>query len=197
MKKIYTFALALALAATATARTHVMTISLKDGSSQTINVADIDEMTFSEEGAEFTPAEAIAGEYTGTVTLAVGTLASYNVEIKPVITANADGSINFTYPQFDVPDTLMGNLTLGTVTINNIPYAEADGIFSLDYSAAGLKQHFTCVTPQGVTSMDSDYTIGEGSTIKIQATEDGIKVTNPFKLGSMPFPLTATFVGKK
>ena len=91
----------------------------------------------------------------------------------------------------------MGNLTLGKLTISNIPYVEAEGAFVLDYSNAGLQQHFTCVNAQGATSMDSDYTLGEGSTIRIEATDEGIKVTNPFKLGAMPFPLTATFEGKK
>ena len=53
------------------------------------------------------------------------------------------------------------------------------------------------MTPQGTTSMDSDYVLGAGSTIRIEITEGGIKVTNPFKLGAMPFPLTATFEGSK
>lgn len=197
MMKLYIFAIALSLSMSAFAQQQVMHISLKDGSTQTFNVADINEMTFSEESAEESAAERIAGRYDGVNTLAVGTLATYTVDISTVITANEDGTINFSYPQYDIPNTLMGNLTLGELTISNIPYVEAEGAFVLDYSNAGLRQHFTCVTAQGDTSMDSDYTLGEGSVIRIEATDDGIKVTNPFKLGAMPFPLTATFEGEK
>lgn len=194
MKKLYIAAIALTLASSAMAKTQLMHISLNNGTTQTVNVADIKEMTFSEEA---TPAKIIAGEYTGTNKMQVGTMANYSVEIKTVITANEDGTINFTYPQFDVPNTIMGTLTLGTVTISNIPFVEADNAFYLDYSQAGLKQHFKCVNAQGATTMDNDYVLGTGSTIKIEITESGIKVTNPFKLGAMPFPLTATFEGKK
>lgn len=198
MKRIYIIALTLSLAASAMAQKQVLNVYLNDGTTKTFNVTDIKEMTFSEEEErEPSAAEKIAGEYDGTVTLAVGALASYDVDIKPVITANEDGSINFTYPQFNVPDTLMGNLTLGTLTISNIPYVESEGAFYLDYSDTGLTQHFTCVNAQGATTMDSDYALGEGSTIRVEQTADGIMVTNPYKLGAMPFPLSATFEGKK
>ena len=196
MKKIYTAIVALSLATSVMAQIPVMHIELNDGSVQTFRIADIREMTFGEED-ESSLAEKIAGEYTGANTRAVGTLATYTVQIKPVITANEDGTVNFTYPQYEVPETLMGNLTLGTLTISDIPYVESENAFYLDYSDAGLQQHFTCVTPQGTTSMDSDYVLGAGSTIRIEITDGGIKVSNPFKLGSMPFPLTATFEGSK
>lgn len=42
-----------------------------------------------------------------------------------------------------------------------------------------------------------DLTLGATSTILIEKSENGIKVTNPFKLGAMPFPITATFEGTK
>lgn len=196
MKKIYTAIAALSLATSVMAQIPVMHIELNDGSVQTFRIADIREMTFGEED-ESSLAEKIAGEYTGANTMAVGTLATYTVQIKPVITANEDGTVNFTYPQYEVPETLMGNLTLGTLTISDIPYVESENAFYVDYSDARLQQHFTCVTPQGTTSMDSDYVLGAGSTIRIEITDGGIKVSNPFKLGSMPFPLTATFEGSK
>lgn len=198
MKKIYTAIAALSLATSVMAQVPVMHIELNDGSVQTFKIADIREMTFGEEEEEEPSlAEKVAGEYNGVNTLAVGTLATYTVEVKPVISANEDGTVNFTYPQYDIPNTVMGNLTLGTLTISNIPYVESENAFYLDYSEAGLTQHFTCVTAQGITSMDADYPLGAGSTIRIDITDGGIKVTNPFKLGAMPFPLTATFEGSK
>lgn len=193
MKKLYILALALTLSISAAAQTQVMRVTLNNGSSQTFHVGDIAEITFGEE----TPAQKLAGEYFGTNTLAVGSVATYNVDITPEITANEDGTINLSFPEYDIPNTMMGNLTLGAITLSNIPYDEAENAFFLDYSNAGLKQHFKCITPQGVASMDSDYTLGTGSSVKIEVTEDGIKITNPFKLGAMPFPLSATFEGKK
>ena len=73
MKKIYAAATALSLALSAMAQTEVMYISMKDGSTQTLKVAEIAEMTFGEE-EEPSLAEQIAGEYTGTNTMAVGQL---------------------------------------------------------------------------------------------------------------------------
>lgn len=193
MKKLYILALALTLSISAAAQAQVMRVTLNNGSTQTFPVTDISEITFGEE----TLAQKLAGKYSGTNTLAVGTLAKYEVDITPEITANEDGTINLSFPEYDIPNTMMGNLTLGAITLNNIPYVEAENAFFLDYSDAGLKQHFKCVTPQGVASMDADYPLGAGSSIKIEVTEDGIKITNPFKLGAMPFPLSATFEGKK
>lgn len=195
MKTIYFLALALSLSMSVSAQKQTMHLTLNDGTTQTFNVADIKEMTFSEDDQPL--AEVIAGEYSGSVTLAVGSIANYTVDIKPVISANEDGTVNFTYPEYVIPNTIMGNLTLGTLTIDNIPYVEEEGAFVLDYSNAGLKQHFTCVNAQGATTMDSDYTLGQSSVIRIEVAADGIKVTNPFKLGAMPFPLTATFEGNK
>lgn len=196
MKKTYFLALALSFSMSVSAQKQMMHVTLNDGTTQTFNVADIKEMSFSDEDNQ-PLSEVISGEYSGSVSLAVGTIATYTVNIKPVISANEDGTVNFTYPQYDIPNTIMGNLTLGTLTIDNIPYVEEEGAFVLDYSNAGLKQHFTCVNAQGTTTMDSDYTLGESSVIRIEVTADGIKVANPFKLGAMPFPLTATFEGNK
>lgn len=194
MKKTIIAALVLA-AATATAAyadNEVLTIELKDGTTQTIPVDNIRQMTF----AAASPAASIAGAYTGTNSVVVGGAYTYTTSLTATITANADGTVNFTWPQYSLSGTIMGELTLGTVTIANIPYDETKGGFYLDYSAAGLTQHFTAVK-DGTTSMDKDYTLGTPSTILIQKTDTGIKVVNPFKLGAMPFPITATLEATK
>lgn len=49
MKKLYIAAIAVTLAASAMAKTQLMHITLSNGITQTINVAEIKEMTFSEE----------------------------------------------------------------------------------------------------------------------------------------------------
>lgn len=194
MKKYIIAAMALAVASIANAQTEVLKIELNDGTTQTIAVDNIKEMTFAtEQGAE---TESIAGVYAGTNTVVVGGTFTYTADIQPSITANEDGTVNFTWPEYNLTGTVMGDLTLGTVTIPNIPYDESKGGYYLDYSALGLTQHFTAMQ-NGTASMDKDYTLGETSTILIEKTENGIKVTNPFKLGAMPLPISATFEGTK
>lgn len=71
--------------------------------------------------------ESIAGSYSGTVSDAVGSMATYTADITVTIEENADGTINFIYPEYQLTGTVMGDLTLGTVTIPNIPFSEEKG----------------------------------------------------------------------
>ena len=99
MKKTFTAALALALATSAFAQNEILRIELNDGTTQDVEVAAIKQMTFadSEENPQ-SPAEKIAGEYSGISDVAVGTMWNYQSEtIKVKIEANADGTINFTW----------------------------------------------------------------------------------------------------
>lgn len=190
MKKNIIALAALAIASlSATAQNpELLIIDLNDGTTKTIPVSDIKQLSF---GTEETTS--IAGEYTGNDEVAVGTLATYTAEnIICTIVENADGTINFTWPQYQLAGTMMGDLTLGTVTIPNIPYVEEKNAYYLNYSSLGLKQFFS-----NGGNMNQDYVLGETSEITIEVTDDGIKVTNPFMLGAMPFPITQTFTGKK
>lgn len=194
MKKHIIAAIAIATATIANAQTEVLKIELNDGTTQTFAVENVKEMTFAVEGES--PAEEIAGAYTGTNTVVVGGQFTYTTDLTATISANADGTVNFTWPQYNLTGTVMGDLTLGTVTIPNIPYDEAKGGFYLDYSDLGLTQHFTAMQ-NGTATMDKDYVLGTTSTILIEKSDTGIKVTNPFKLGAMPLPISATFEGTK
>lgn len=180
----------LVAAAGASAQTEVLRIELNDGTFQTLKVSDIKEMTFGNEESS------ISGAYKGVNTVVVGGAMTYTTELEVSISENPDGTINFTWPQYSLSGTVMGELTLGAVTIPNIPFDESKGGYFLDYSNLGLKQHFTAMN-NGTATMDQDYILGETSTILIETTENGLKVTNPFKLGAMPLPITATFEGNK
>lgn len=192
MKKIYTIAAAMCMCLATNAQTEVMIIELTDGSTQTINVESIKEITFDTQDDEPT----MAGAYTGTNTLLVGGMYPYSTQLTAVIAENEDGTLDFTWPEYSLENTLMGNLTLGSYTISNIPYDESKGAYYLDYSAEGLQQHFKAEN-NGSTTFDNDYVLGTGSTILIEKTESGIKVTNPFKLGAMPLSISATFEGDR
>lgn len=179
---------------TASAETEYLKIELNDGTVSTVAVGDIREMTFITE--ETSPAEELAGTYTGTNTVVVGGQFTYTAETSVVITANEDGTVNFTWQEYMLGGTVMGDLTLGTCTISNIAYDEDKGGFYRDYSNDGLTQHFKA-EQGGAETMDKDYALGATSTILIEKTDAGIRVSNPFKLGAMPFPITASYEGKK
>lgn len=181
-------ALALTAALSAGAQ-DVVTIEFNNGNTQTINVADIKEMRFEQKST-------IAGEYTGEISVVVGGQFTYKTTITGTVSENPDGTINFTYPEYVLTGTVMGDLTLGTVTIPDIAYDEAKGAYFRDYSADGIKQHFTAVSG-GNTSMNNDYVLGTGSTITLKFDGNSVSIQNPFKLGAMPFPLVATFTGTK
>lgn len=178
----------------ASAETEYLKIELNDGTVSTVAVGDIREMTFITE--ETSPAEELAGAYTGTNTVVVGGQFTYTAETSVVITANEDGTVNFTWQEYMLGGTVMGDLTLGTCTISNIAYDEDKGGFYRDYSNDGLTQHFKA-EKGGTATMDKDYALGATSTILIEKTDAGIRVSNPFKLGAMPFPITASYEGKK
>lgn len=185
----------LAAAATAAAQTPVMNIVLKDGSTQTIKLENITEVTFGEI-TETPTAGQVAGTYKGVNTVVVGGMYSYTAEVEVNVTANADGTVNFTWPEYKLTGTVMGDLTLGTYTIPNLAWDADKGGFFADYSDAGINMHFKAV--QGGTAiMDKDYTLGKTSTVLVKVTDKGITVENPFKLGAMPFPIVATFDGAK
>lgn len=191
MKKSIISAIALFSATSLFAQTEVMKIELTNGTFQTISIEDIKEVTF-----ETTETSGIAGTYTGVNTVVVGGQFTYTANTDVVITANEDGTINYTWNEYSLAGTVMGDLTLGKVTIPDIPYNEEKGGYYLDYSDLGLIQHFTAISG-GTASMDKDYVLDSPSTILITKTENGIMVENPFKLGAMPLPISSSFTGSK
>ncbi len=140
----------------------------------------------------------LAGSYQGNITVMVGGQfgpyvmqnANFNIQ------ANADGTINVVMPEYNLANTVIGDLTIGTYSVNNIAYNEEKGSFYYDYSGDNLSFHFKAVK-DGVTTMDSDYTITQLGNIEVKAVENGISITNNFQPGNMPFPIVATFVGTK
>ena len=137
------------------------------------------------------------GNYKGTNNVVVGGQYPYDADITYKITANTDGTINITVPEFQLTGTVMGDLTLGTYTITGIAYDETRGAFYRDYTNDGLTMHMTAVN-NGNTTMDSDYTFEtNGADIEVKTSDDGITVVNNFQPGRMPFPIAATFNGIK
>jgi len=130
--------------------------------------------------AEASAASKVAGNYTGTTSLKVGSAMGpfVSATVGYTITANNDGSINVTASEEKYTGvTMMNNLTLGTYTVKNLAYDKATNSFSRDYSEDGIKVHFK---------------------MTVTLAEDGtLTITNNYKVGRMPFPISATYTGKK
>ena len=148
---------------------------------------------------EASAASKVAGNYSGTTSLKVGpTMGPFvSATVGYTITANNDGTINVTASEEKYTGvTMMQNLTLGTYTVKNLAYDKATNSFSRDYSKDGIKVHFKATG--GAMERDENYEFGETSKMTVTLAEDGtLTITNNYKVGRMPFPISATYTGKK
>jgi hypothetical protein len=186
--------IALLTAISSAAQTETLRIELNDGTIQSIPVTDIKEMTFGQE--ETDPTEMFTGEFSGVNTVVVGGMFTYKADITYDIRKAENGTLTVNIPEYSLAGTVMGDLTLGAYSIEGLEYDEETDSFSRDYSNDGLSMHFTAVQ-NGTTNMDKDYAFNPGSQITVEKAEAGIKVTNRFKMGAMPFEIVATFEGSK
>ena len=122
----------------------------------------------------------------------VNTVTVYGQDLTTTMTyqiiPNKDGTINLVSPEYSLEVPMMhGVLTLGEFTIKNIAYDEEKDAFYRQYGSDGLSVHYA----MGAT--DRDYDFSEDSYILIEDTEEGIQVTNEFKLGNMPHSILSVF----
>ncbi len=136
----------------------------------------------------------LAGNHQGNISVLVG--GQFGPYVSETVTftiqANADGTINVVMPEYNLGNTVIGDLTVGTYTVSNIAYDEGRGSFYRDYSGDNLSFHFKAVQ-DGATTMDADYVITQLGNIEVKSTGNGVSVVNNFQPGMMPFPIVATF----
>jgi hypothetical protein len=142
----------------------------------------------------------VGGAFTGTNNVSVGGTYNYSAEnVVQTVTVNTDGTVSLTVSEYSLTGTVMGDLTLGSYTIQNIPFNQQKGGFYKEYADETLSVHFKAVK-DGSTTFDNDYIFNNNTTttsILIKPTETGISIVNDFSIGSMPFPITATMEGTK
>ena len=194
MKKSILTTLLLCSSVSVFAQTDVLKITHENGQQTTIAIADIKEMTFDTETSN--PAQQYAGFYRGTQSVNVGGMYVYTAEITYQLIAENNGMLTVVIPEYALSGTVMGDLTLGTLRIEGLQFDETKSGFYRLYANDGLTQHFKAVN-DGTTTMENDYTLSGESNILVKLTEKGIHIENPFKLGAMPLPMTATFDGTK
>lgn len=149
-----------------------------------------------DEPKQTSPTDEYVGEYTGHLTLNIAGQYEYYTDIKIFISEGENATLNVTFPEYSLSNTLMGDITLGALTLENLKYDSSKDGYYLNYGEAGQSQYFKAER-NGTVTMDSEYPLNEPSDILISKGEDGkLIVVNSFRLGAMPMPITATFTGE-
>ena len=141
--------------------------------------------------------EEYVGEFSGQLTLNIAGQYDYDSDIRIIISDGENETLSIAFPEYELYNTLMGDITMGNLALENLTYDPSKGGFYLDYGEAGISQYFKAERNGSVT-MDNEYQLNAPSDIIVTKGEDGkIKVVNSFRIGAMPMPITATFIGHK
>lgn len=194
MKKIFTLVIVSFLSVLAVQAQKVV-INKTDGSQVIYQADEVKDIQF----APLTLADTYAGSYKGFDNVNVMFSYKSSEEVVYKVTANGDGTINLIVPEVTYKKTVMGNLTLGTYTIKNIPYDETQKAFVKAYKDDNIKFHFIKKKDDGSVISDQEYTFNnEKCKVVISKEADGkLKVENTYQLGRMPFPISGSFMGTK
>ena len=137
------------------------------------------------------------GEFSGQLTLNIAGQYDYDTDIRIIISEGENETLTITFPEYELSNTLMGDITMGSLTLENLTFEPSKGGFYLDYGETGLSQYFKAER-NGTVTMESEYQLNAPCDIIVTKGEDGeIKVVNSFRIGAMPMPITATFIGHK
>lgn len=153
---------------------------------------------------------AIASQYVGTFSgndnINVGmtmTSSSWDYSTAGVvsytITSNSDGTINVTVPQETYSNTQIGNITIGSYTIDSLKYNIVTG-YTRAYKGSGAKVHFESTGGENYPIiLNSDYTFtSDACVISVTRSTVGIiQIKNIYALGNSPVLITHSFTGTK
>lgn len=138
-------------------------------------------------------------DVTSAITVSVGGTYNYeNVGVTYQVRKYMDGDVekvDVEIPTYQLENTVMGNLTLGSYIVKGLTFDEEKGGYYRDYKNDGLKFHFTAVS-NGNTSMDADYEFNASKDNNILVKYEGSKIVaidNHFQMGAMPFPISSSF----
>lgn len=137
------------------------------------------------------------GEFSGLSTLNIAGQYDYDTDMRILISEGENETLNLTFPEYTLSNTLMGDITMGSLKLENLSYDSSKGGFYLNYGEAGISQYFKAER-NGIVTMDSEYLLNAPSDILVTRDENNkIIVVNCFRIGSMPMPITLTFIGEK
>ena len=95
-------------------------------------------------------------------------------------------------PAYTLQNTAIGDLNLGSYTVCGLEYDEGRGGYFRDYSSDNLSMQFTA-SHNGSVSIDGTYPLSAAgyNNLLVEITKEGVRITNNFKPGAMPFPISA------
>ena len=112
---------------------------------------------------------------------------TYNVR---TYTEDGTTKLDVEVPTYQLENTVMGTLTIGTYTVKGLTYDEEKGGYYRDYMNDGLSLYFS----NGGT-MNADYSFSAGTMLVTVENGKVTNITNTFKPGAMPFDIVSTFPG--
>lgn len=138
-----------------------------------------------------------AGVYSGQMEVTVGGQFTYSAPVDVTILSKSDETITVEVPSYALSGTMMGNLTLGSLTVSGLRYDAQKDAYTRNYGGQGIIRHFKAMQGPAVT-MEGDYPLNDPSEISIKFNSDNsLTLSNSYKLGEMPFSLSAKFTGSK
>lgn len=95
-------------------------------------------------------------------------------------------------PSYTLEDTPMGNISVGSYTVQGLTWDEAQNAYYKDYSNDGLKLYFS-----NGANLNGEYPLDKaGQTIAVQFNGTSVSsLVNTFQPGNMPFGIISTFPG--
>lgn len=114
------------------------------------------------------------------------------------ITSNNDGSINVTIPEETYTDTQIGDITVGSYTIDSLKYNVLTG-FTRAYKGSGARVHFKSTGGNYPIILNDNYAFtSDACVISVTRSTAGvIQVKNAYVLGKSPVVITNSFTGTK
>ncbi len=151
MKKIFTLSIMFMLAVSAMAQNYAMQITKVDGSVVLLPASKVEMVQF----VVVVPADEIAGEYTGTMTMAMA-YGTYSYEDQTVTITSEGETVAITYSGD------LGNCDLSGLAVTeedgNYVIAETEVVFSMGMSADSVKE-YACIVSASIATDLSDYSI--------------------------------------
>lgn len=132
-----------------------------------------------------------SGTYTGPISVVVGGVYTYTCDNVGFDLTFSDETLCVSSHEYTLTGTVMGDLTLGQMVIDNLTYDASKGGYYRDYTGSDVTLPFVAVS-NGDTTMNNTYSFEKVGNVLVKATETGYSIVNNMQPGNMPFPLVAT-----
>ena len=129
--------------------------------------------------------------YTGTETVVVGGAYTYTCDDAKYQLSFIDETLNVTIEEKLVSATVMGDLTLGTMVVDNLTYDAEKGGYYRDYTGSDVNMTLLAVN-NGETIINGKYYFEKLGNILVTANETGYHIVHNMQPGAMPFPILFT-----